>query len=208
MPYHSSKLFLRRYKIILLFCFLGLFISIIASFAQPFQYASTIRLLVLQDVVAVDAYTASRSVERLAENFSTIIFTTAFFDDVLNAGFDIDKGYFPSREDRKRKTWGRMVSATVSRGTGLLTIRVYHPNVLQAEQIASAIIYVLERDVNIYAPGSQASIRLADAALNSRWPMKPNFLANGVSGLVLGGLIGVGYISLQAERIKRRHQVG
>lgn len=197
----------RGWKVILSFAFLGLIIALIASFVQPLRYSSTVRLLILQDVGSTDAYAASRSVERLAENYATIIYTTAFFDQVMSAGFDIDRNFFPQQEYKRRREWARMVNATVSRGSGLLTIKVFHPDITQAEQSVNAIAFVLRRDASSYSPGGNVDIRLVDSALNSRWPVKPNIPANAFSGFILGGLVGVAYVLLQSERIRRRHQL-
>ncbi|MFH1252951.1 MAG: Wzz/FepE/Etk N-terminal domain-containing protein [Candidatus Uhrbacteria bacterium] len=208
MPKNNYSLLSRGWKIILAFAFLGLVIALVVSFLQPLRYSSTVRLLILQDNAAsLDAYTASRSTERLAENLSTIVYTTSFFDQVMNAGFDIDQTVFPDREDKKRKMWGKTVSASVSRGNGLLTITVYHTDPAQAEQISRAVAYVLTQQAWSYISGGSVSVREVDAPLNSRWIAQPNIPANGFSGLVLGGLAGVGYVLLQAERLRRRHQL-
>ena len=51
----------------------GLVVALLVCFVQPLKYSSTVRLLVMQDLgSATDAYTASRSEERIAENLSTI----------------------------------------------------------------------------------------------------------------------------------------
>lgn len=192
---------------IVLFATVGFVLAIGISFLQPLRYSSTVRLLIIQDLGSIDAYTASRSVERLAENLGTIIYTTTFFDQVMSAGFDIDKSIFPDQEYRRRKAWSKMVFTTVARGTGLLTISVYHPNVAQAQQIVNAIAYVLTQQASSYLSGATVEIRVVDAPLNSRWPAKPNIPANAFSGLVLGGLAGVGYVLIQAERLRRRHQL-
>jgi capsular polysaccharide biosynthesis protein len=203
-----SIILTRGWGTILAFAMLGLVIALLVSFLQPLRYSSTVRLLILQEnASSLDAYTASRSTERLAENLATIVFTTSFYDQVMSAGFDIDKTVFPSREDKKRKYWGKTVSATVSRGNGLLTVSVYHTNVEQAQQIVNAIAYVLTQRADDYLSGSDVSVRVVDSALDSRWPAKPNIPANTFSGLILGGLAGVGYVLLQAERVKRRHQL-
>lgn len=203
----TSRDLQRGWRTLATYALLGVAIALIASLLQPLRYASTIRLLVLQDAGAVDAYTASRSVERLSENFSTVIYTTAFFQEVIQAGFEIEQGYFSSKEYKRRREWSRMVSATVTRGSGLLTVRVFHPDVAQAEQIVNAIAFVLRRDAQEYAPGSRVDVRLVDSALNSRYPVRPNLFANAFSGLVLGGLLGAGRVLLHAERVRRRHQL-
>ena len=145
MSSHPSQVMLRRWKTIVTFSLIGLVIAVASSFIEPLQYASTVRLLVLQDVGNVDAYTASRSVELLAENFSTIVYTTTFYDQVMHAGFPINTTYFSTREDLRRKQWGKMVQATVTHGTGFLTLRVYHSNSSEAEQIVVAINWCMEK---------------------------------------------------------------
>jgi capsular polysaccharide biosynthesis protein len=208
MAKHYSQIILRGWTVVAVFTLIGLVVSLAVSLLQPLRYSSTVRLLILQEnASSLDAYTASRSTERLAENLATIVYTTSFFEQVMNAGFDIDQTVFPTREDKKRKTWGKMIDTAVSRGNGLLTISVYHTNISQAEQIVNAAAYILSQKADEYLSGSDVIVRVVDSPLNSRWPAKPNIPANVFSGLVLGGLAGVGYVLLQAERIKRRHQL-
>lgn len=203
-----TTVLLRGWYTISLFGLLGLVLSLVISFVQPLRYSSTVRLLVLQDIgTSVDAYTASRSEERIAENLSTIVYTTTFFEQVLGAGFSIDERTFPAEDYKRRREWRRIVAASVSRGAGLLTVTAYHRDVLQAEQIARAVAFVLTEHATEYTSGSNVQVRMIDAPLNSRWPVKPNVLVNAFSGFVLGGLVGVGYLILQDERIRRRHQL-
>jgi uncharacterized protein involved in exopolysaccharide biosynthesis len=193
---------------IALFALVGLVLSLIVSFVQPLKYSSTVRLLVLQDIgTNVDAFTASRSEERIADNLSTIIYTTTFFDQVLDSGFEIDESTFPVDDAKRRREWRKTVSATVSRGAGILTVSAFHQDVRQAEQLVRAVAAVLTTHVAEYTSGTHIEVRLIDAPLNSRWPVKPNLLGNGLSGLVLGGLFGTAYVLLQAERVRRRHQL-
>ena len=203
-----STIILRRWFAIIIFGLLGLVLALGVSFIQPLKYSSSVRLLILQNIgVSVDAYTASRSEERIAENLSTIIYTTSFFDQVLNAGFDIDEKTFPIDAAKRRKAWTKTVDSTVSHGTGLLTITVYHQDVDQAQEIVRAVSQVLTEKVGEYTSGNNINIRLIDDPLNSRWPVKPNVIANIISGFVLGILVGVAYTLVQNERIKRRHQL-
>ncbi len=190
-----------------MFGLLGLVLALIISFVQPLRYSSSARLLILQDTGAsVDAYTASRSEERIAENLSTIVYTSTFFDQVLASGFKIDANQFPKNDTLKRRMWSRMVGATVSRGTGLLTITAYHQDISQAEQLVRAVTFVLTGKAKEYTSSGNIQVKLVDAPLNSRWPVKPNIVANIGSGFFLGGLVGILYVLLQLERIRRRHQ--
>lgn len=206
-PNYPTIIF-RGWFTIFLFGLLGLILALMVSFIQPLKYSSTVRLLILQDTgLSVDAYTASRSEERIADNLSTIVYTTTFFEQVLDAGFSIDERIFPIDDAKRRRAWGRTVDTTVARGTSLLSISAYHTDVRQAEQIVRATANVLTEKVNDYTSGSNISVRLIDAPLNSRWPVKPNIFANIISGFVLGSLVGIAYLLAQSERIRRRHQL-
>jgi capsular polysaccharide biosynthesis protein len=203
---YTRELF-RRWQTIILFGLLGLVLALIISFIQPLRYSSTVRLLILQDLgSSVDAYTASRSEERIAENLSTIVYTSTFFDQVFSSGFQVDTKNFPKDDIKRRREWARTVDAAVSHGTGLLTITAYHTDVTQAEQLVRAIAFVLTQHVKEYTSGGSVQMRLVDAPLSSQWPVKPNILANIASGFFLGGLVGVANILLHLERIRRRHQ--
>lgn len=195
------------WQTILMFGLLGIVLSLVISFVQPLRYASTAKLLILQNIgTQVDAYTASRSEERIAENLSTIIYTSTFFDQVMNSGFDIDEEAFPTDDVRRRRVWKKTVSATVARGSGLLTISAYHQDIKQAEQIVRAVAFVLTDRVSEFTSGGNTQVRLIDAPLNSRWPVKPNIIANFLSGFFLAMFVGVGYVLLQSERLRKRHQ--
>ncbi len=205
-PNYTKDLF-SGWHSILLFGLLGLVLALIISFVQPLKYSSTARLLILQDAGSeVDAYTASRSEERISENLATIVYTSTFFDQVLGSGFSIDQDFFPKEDSKRRKLWARTINATVSRGSGLLTLSAYHTDVHQAEQIVRAVSFVLTERAGEFTSGRTIRVRLVDAPLSSRWPVKPNILANIISGFFLGALVGIGFVLVQTERIRRRHQ--
>lgn len=195
---------MHRLPSIFAFALLGLILGTGLSFLQPLRYSSSVRLLILQEIPSADAYAVSRSVERLADNFATLVHTTAFFDEVMNAGFAIDQSVFSQQDYKRRREWNRMVSASVSRGTGLLTVRAYHENPSQAQEVVNAVAFVLRRDAHVYVPGSDIDVRLVDRALNSRWPVKPNVVANGLTGLFLGALIATALIVWDEEKARRR----
>lgn len=195
------------WQTILMFGLLGVVLALIISFIQPLKYSSTARMLILQSGGPVDAYTASRSEERIAENLSTIVYTSTFFDQVMKAGFNINKDIFPVDPNKRRRVWAKTVTARVSRGTGLLTVIAHHQDVSQAEQIVRAVTFVLIDRVGEYTSGGYVQARLVDDPLNSRWPTKPNIFANVFSGFFLGLFIGGEYVLVQLERIRKRHQI-
>ncbi len=206
MPRYTTTL-LYYWHTIIVMAAVGLLLGVVMSLLRPLEYSSTTRLLIIQQLGAVDAYTASRSAERVAEDITNIIYTSTFFEKVMASSTQINQEYFPTDDQRRRTKWGKAVDATVTRGTGLLQIRVYHPDVSQAELIARALASVVVTEGWQYTSGGSISIQLVDEPLNSRWPVRPNIPLNAFAGAVLGGLAGVGFVILKAERIRRRHQL-
>ncbi|MDA1038639.1 MAG: Wzz/FepE/Etk N-terminal domain-containing protein [bacterium] len=210
MSVHTRKtytFFRYGWRTIILTAVLGLIAAIVLSFFQPLRYRSSIRVLITQNVGIVDAYTASRSSERIADDISTLIATTAFYGAVMDSGFAIRASYFPTEDRLRRKLWAKTVQSTVLRGTGLLQVDVYHTSVDQAEQIARAMAFVLTTRANEFVSGGGVNARLVDNPLNSRFPVKPNIPINAVTGLVLGGLAGVALVFINTEKLRRRHQL-
>lgn len=170
------------------------------SFIEPLKYSSEIRMLIIQPAALnVDPYTAIRSAEQIGNNLAQVVYTTDFYQKVINASnsnFAIDPTYFPDNDAKRRKLWSQMVSVKVENGTGLLNITVYHPNKEQATAIAQAIAYVMTTEGANYVGGTALQIRLVDEPLVSRFPVKPNIPVNGFTGLALGALFGVVYVIL------------
>jgi len=104
-------------------------IAVGLSFIQPLEYGTTVRFLVIQkSVLGLDPYTAVKSSERVANNLAEIMYTTSFFNKVLESGYGIDQSYFKDDEEKRREQWADMLGTSVEGGTGLLTIEVYHPD--------------------------------------------------------------------------------
>ncbi|MBI4280587.1 hypothetical protein HY628_00135 [Candidatus Uhrbacteria bacterium] len=184
-----------EWKRVLLMGILAALLAALLSFLRPLEYSSTIRLLVIQrSALGLDPYTAIRSAERVSENLANIVYTTSFFEKVMASGFSIDQNVFSSQETKRRNQWRRMVDTQVARGTGLLTISVYHRDREQAKQIASAIGAVLQLEGWTYVGGGDLQIRIVDTPLSSRYPVRPNIPLNAFTGLILGIIGGVGYV--------------
>lgn len=208
MAYRYAQLspLLNGWLTIVLAGVIGAAVAILLSLLRPLEYSSTTRILITQELGAVDAYTASRSAERIADDLASVVYTSTFFDKVMSSGYAIDADYFSQDEIRRRTQWQDAVSASVSRSSGLLSIMAYHTDVDQAEELATAVAYVLTTEGWTYTSGGNITVQVVDAPLNSRYPVRPNLLVNGFSGLVLGLLGGAGYLLIGAERMRRRHQ--
>lgn len=209
MPYQYTRLtpLVSGWPTIFLLSAIGLMLAVLLSFVGPLEYSSTTRILITQELGAVDAYTASRSVERIADDLANAVYTSKFRNEVLGGDYDIDLSFFSEKEDKLRRQWERAIEVSVLRSTGLLSIKAYHVDVAQAEQLSNAVADVLTSEGWIYTSGGNIAIQLVDEPLNSRWPVRPNILVNALSGFVLGGIAGVGYLLIQSERFRRRHQL-
>lgn len=174
------------------------------SFVRPLEYSSTVRLFIVLKKGNLDPYTAIRSAERTADTLSQVIYTSEIFEKVLGAGFSIDRAYFDQRESKRREQWSKMVSTQVTHETGFLQIAVYHRDKEQASEIARAIAFVMSTEGNRYVGGQDVEIRVVDAPLQSRFPVRPNVPLNAFLGAVIGVVASSLYVVV-AESRRRRH---
>lgn len=203
--YNQFTPVLTNWPRVLLYSVLGLVAAILLSLLRPLEYSATTRIGITQDLGSVDAYTASRSAERIADNLADAVTHTVVYDAILDHYPDVDPNYFGGSENKKRQKWAKAVTTSVTRGNGLLTVRIYHTNPEQARILASAIAEYLTSDGWRYTSGTGINIQLVDDVLVSAWPVRPNLIMNGLSGFLLGGLAGSAFLLIQSERLRRRH---
>jgi capsular polysaccharide biosynthesis protein len=198
---HYLYALMRGWKQILLFAFMTAFAGVGLSFLFPLQYSSSLRMLIIQKQLAqADPYTVIKASERISDNLAQIIYTTSFYDKVMNAKFNIDKSVFKSEESKKRKQWRDMIETRVVRGSGMLVVTVYHVDPKQAEQVSRAIAFVLTTEGWQYIGGGDLDVKLVDEPLLSRFPVRPNIPANAFMGFVLGVIVGTGYVLANARK--------
>ncbi len=183
------KQFTSYWLLITGYALVGAFLAFSLSFLRPLEYSSTVRLLIIQrGNVPGDAYNAIKSVEGISETLSQVVTTSSFFDKVL-ASEGIDRRPFRGDERKKRKKWQKMISPQVQRGTGFLDITVYHVSVAQATEISTIISRILIAEGWQFV-STPIEVKMVDSPVTSRFPVRPNFLANALAGFILGGLIG------------------
>lgn len=201
---YLGKILRPRRKFIILFAVVTAVIAGFLAFTQPLKYSATVRLLITQRATfTLDPYTAIRSSELIAENLAQLTQTSSFFERVLQSGYKIDAQYFAGTEQRRRRLWGQTVSADSVRGTGLLQISAYHPDRSEAVKIVSAMSLLLSTQGSEYI-GRDLTVRLVDAPLPSRFPVRPNIPLNILAGAALGLVFSSGWVWVD-HRKKKHH---
>ena len=175
------------------------------SLTQSFEYASGVKLLVIQgENQGYDSYTAAKSAERFGHTLTEVIYTTSFFDKVMTSGFNLVSD-FSEDEEKKRKEWTQKVEAQMIPQTSILEIKVYDEEKHQAEEYALAIAHVLSTKGNEYYVGdNELVIKTVDAPLTSKYPVRPNIPLNVAASFIVGACLS----GLVLYREKRKIYLG
>jgi capsular polysaccharide biosynthesis protein len=188
----------RAWKEIVLIAIIGAALALGISFFQPFQYSSTVKLLITQtNPTGLDPYTAVKSTERIAQNLSELVYTTAFYAAVTSDP-SVDTGIFPSDEIQKRKAWEKTIETTVVPNTGVMTITAYSRDRNQATTLAVRSAQELAVEAPNYF-GFSVRAQVIDSPLPSRFFARPNLLKNGLFGAVAGLLLGLVIVLWKAK---------
>lgn len=186
----------RRKQSIAVFVVLFFALGVLVSIVQPMRYSSQSKLLVMHKAAqSSDSYTISKSNQYFASLFASVLSSNFFYGEVLNSNFSIDKDYFSGNLRQQMKKWGKTVEARASSDTGIISITVYHTDPSQAEQISTAINYLMkEKGQLFHSYGDNVSIKVIDQPIVSRWPTKPNLPLNALLSSVFGFFVALIYI--------------
>ena len=157
----------------------------------PKQYSAQSQVLIIsRDRSGVDPYTQAKSAERIGENLAQVMKTTDFYSKVMSSqSYSFDKEVWNNLNDRKkRKKWVKDVIGSMVYGTGLMNVRVYSTSQTDAVNLSNAVIQTVASQGWEYL-GGDVAIKVVSSPLVSRWPSRPNILANLAAGFILGGLI-------------------
>lgn len=178
---------------IILFAIVGGLLSATLSFLRPLEYSSRVRLLVIQrGNVPGDAYNAIKSTEGISESLSEIMTTSSFLQKVL-AQDTVDRRTFRGDDRQKRKKWLKTIQPSVVRGTGFIDVVAYHTDPSQATEITKAVSGILISEGWQFV-STPIEVKMVDAPLESRFPVRPNFFTNAFVGLLLGAAVGYLYL--------------
>lgn len=176
-------------------------VTVVVSLFMPQQYRAQAKLLVIQhQSQSLDAYLAAKSAEKVGKVLSEIVYSSSFFDEVWQAGFNIGTDWGETPRDR-RKIWKKRVSLNPIPQTSLIEINTYHTDGVSVEQLAQAMIYVLvERGSQYHGGGDQVQIKLVDKPIVSNYPVRPNLLFNALTALLIGLVISFIYVYLKPDK--------
>jgi len=170
---------------------LALFVTLI----QPFLYRTSLSIYVVQKSgFSIDAYSATKSEERLANKLAQVVYSSTFFEKVVKSDFGIEADYFPTDELQKRKKWAKTIEASAPAGLSRLDINVYHSDPKQALALAKSIGYVLLTYKNEFIGIPDVDLRILDTPLVSKYPVRPNIILNVFGSAIIGLLFGVFYV--------------
>jgi capsular polysaccharide biosynthesis protein len=196
------QLYIRGWRIVTVLAVLGFLFALVFSLIQTKKYSSQIRLLITQtNVTGVDPYTAIKSTERIGQNLSELVFSSTFFNGVINQG-GVDANYFTLTDEiDKRQEWAETVDVGVTPGTGVMYVTAYHPDRAQAAAIAIAVANQLaEQAPNFF--GYSVRVQIIDDPLPSRFYAKPDFVSSMGFGLILGFLVGSAWVLARIRQVR------
>lgn len=201
---HSPFAVLRkRLKVIVLVGIIGALAGVGISLLFPLEYRADAEVFIIsKSRYGVDPYTIVRSAERIGENIAQVMGSDDFYEKVkANTEFPINEAYFEDATltDRlRRKRWEKSVQASVVFGTGSLQVSAYSRNPAEASALARAVVETLAARGWEYA-GGDVTIKVVNAPIVSRFPVRPNIPFNAL----MGGLAGMAWMAVAVLRRDR-----
>lgn len=193
------RVYHRSWRFVAVCALLGLVLALAFSLVQPLRYSSTVRLLITQtNVAGLDPYTAVKSTERIAQNLSEVIYASSFFNAVMASG-NVDRSAFPTDEIAKRRAWRETVETSVTPGTGVMSVTAFHQSRAQATEIAVRVSEEIANQAPNYF-GYSVRVQIIDDPLPSRFFAKPNFIQNGLFGIMVGFLAASAWVLGKVKR--------
>ena len=176
---------------------------VVISLFMPQYYRAQAKLLIIQkQSLSVDAYLAAKSAEKVGKVLSEVVYSSSFFDEVWQAGFNIGDDWGETARARK-KIWQQRVELNSIPQTSLIEINTYHVDRVSAEQLSQAMIYVLtEKGEQYHGGGDQVEIKLVDRPIVSKYPVKPNLILNAIMALLVGLVISFVFVYLKINKQK------
>ena len=188
----------RKKQTILSVLVLFVLVALILSFVQPFEYEAKSKILVVQSYApGMDPFQVSKSNAYITKVLAKIINTNSFYQEVLNAGFNINKNYFTDDPKKQIKIWNHTVYAGYMNDSGMINISVFHKDKYQADQIIRAINQTIKaKHAQYHGAGDSVKISVIELPLVSDSPVKPSIAYNLLLAASLGLITALSFIYL------------
>lgn len=204
-----SKILRKNWEIIALIAGISIVLALIISLVSPFQYSATTKILIIQKQAGnLDAYTATKSAERIGQNLSNIINTSSFYNEVIEANTNLQYK-FPQDPVERRKAWDKNIEVNVVPETGILEISAYDTDRGFASQLVRAIAYVLiNKGAEYHGGGSDVEIKVVDDVFISKYPVRPSIILNMALAAIIGIILGCALVILsEAKKFKKENEL-
>lgn len=196
----TSKLLVKRWKVIATGGVIVAAISFGVSLIMPLEYRADAQIsIITRQQYGVDPFTTSKSAERIADTLANTVETDAFYAQVVeNNAVGSIRNRFDGLDPRKRrKAWRRAVEGSTVFGTNLLNVSVFARNADDAERLAAAVAKTVVDNGSDYV-GTVIVARIVNQPIASKFPVRPNLALNALLGFFIG-IIGTGWA------VARRH---
>jgi len=172
---------------------------------QTPEYRSDFSLLVIEKDATLDGYAAAKSAERLSLSLANVMYTTAFFADVMQSGLVSPDVSFPADAEIRRRDWKHTIETRVSPDVGVIHVAVYHPDQTLATNLAFALSQVMiDSGPEYLGGGNTVVLRVADSPTTSRRPVRPDFVFGMIAGALLGLVGSLGFYLVPIRRSDRQ----
>lgn len=179
-------------------------VTLLIAVVSPFKYRASDKILIIQNQVAnLDAYTATKSAEKIGTNLTEVISNSIFYNEVVKANPSV-ANEFPTDTIKRRKEWQKDVEATIIPETGILQLSTYNVDKQKAAELLQTITAVLlARGQEFHGGGDAVTMQVIDDIYVSNYPVSPNVPLNLVFALVAGLVFGTLLVILQESARQR-----
>lgn len=203
-----SKSIQKNWEIVALVTGIAVVATLVIAVVSPFKYRATAKILIIQNQLAnLDAYTSTKSAEKIGKNLTEVVASTTFYNEVIKANPRVALE-FSDDDVKRRKEWKQDVEASIVPETGILAISTYNPDKRIAAELSKTVTAVLiSKGRDYHGGGDTVTMQVIDDVYVGKYPVRPNLPLNLAFALVLGMVAGSVFVVLQeAAAAKNRYQ--
>lgn len=196
-----KKSFAKKREAVFLIIAVTTIIGLYLNFFLPKRFLTQTQILITQEhSYNIDAYTAIRGSEQIANTLKYIVSSPAFLEKIVGSPYKIEQSYFRPNPEKRKKQWEKTIEPKVTPNTGILTLSIYHPNPKEAKKIAQGALYVLaHNDETYFGKSNNISISTLSEPIVSQRYARPHALANTAIGFICGIIVSAGLVWLYPE---------